>query len=280
MKFLQQLVLVLFLISHSIVTASAGTFKVGETVFVAYPAANIKEDAFIIGLVTQALPEKKQYRIKVMDYVEGHDYGLSCVPMALDERGELSKDKGWELWTDTKKLTQNGLEYLVSAKDVLSLAQGQHRFITRNNVYINYSRWRSNAPMLSIDRLEIASNEARSVGLGALLPVFELAKKERQAYYEGNFGRPYWPHEVIDRLPMVLQAVIDELNQQPSLKKQWFAKQRDWQTINQDTYLFFMIDAIDKIVEDARYTLADADLSQTNPNSLTQVKALLKQLKR
>jgi len=265
MKFLQQLVLALFLISHSMVTASAGTFKVGETVFVAYPAANIKEDAFIIGLVTQALPEKKQYRIKVMDYVEGHDYGLSCVPMALDERGELSKDKGWELWTDTKKLTQNGLEYLVSAKDVLSLAQGQHRFITRNNVYINYSRWRSNAPMLSIDRLEIASNEARSVGLGALLPVFELAKKERQAYYEGNFGRPYWPHEVIDRLPMVLQAVIDELNQQPSLKKQWFAKQRDWQTINQDTYLFFMIDAIDKIVEDARYTLADADLSQTNP---------------
>jgi len=280
MKFLQQLVLALFLISHSMVTASAATFKVGETVFVAYPAANIKEDAFIIGLVTQALPEKKQYRIKVMDYVEGHDYGLSCVPMALDERGELSKDKGWELWTDTKKLTQNGLEYLVSAKDVLSLAQGQHRFITRNNVYINYSRWRSNAPMLSIDRLEIASNEARSVGLGALLPVFELAKKERQAYYEGNFGRPYWPHEVIDRLPMVLQAVIDELNQQPSLKKQWFAKQRDWQTINQDTYLFFMIDAIDKIVEDARYTLADADLSQTNPNSLTQVKALLKQLKR
>ena len=280
MKFLQQLVLVLFLISHSMVTASAGTFKVGETVFVAYPAANIKEDAFIIGLVTQALPEKKQYRIKVMDYVEGHDYGLSCVPMALDERGELSKDKGWELWTDTKKLTQNGLEYLVSAKDVLSLAQGQHRFITRNNVYINYSRWRSNAPMLSIDRLEIASNEARSVGLGALLPVFELAKKERQAYYEGNFGRPYWPHEVIDRLPMVLQAVIDELNQQPSLKKQWFAKQRDWQTINQDTYLFFMVDAIDKIVEDARYTLADADLSQTNPNSLTQVKAMLKQLKR
>ena len=280
MKFSQQLVLALFLISHSMVTASAGTFKVGETVFVAYPAANIKEDAFIIGLVTQALPEKKQYRIKVMDYVEGHDYGLSCVPMALDERGELSKDKGWELWTDTKKLTQNGLEYLVSAKDVLSLAQGQHRFITRNNVYINYSRWRSNAPMLSIDRLEIASNEARSVGLGALLPVFELAKKERQAYYEGNFGRPYWPHEVIDRLPMVLQAVIDELNQQPSLKKQWFAKQRDWQTINQDTYLFFMIDAIDKIVEDARYTLADADLSQTNPNSLTQVKAMLKQLKR
>jgi len=278
MQILKGVLLALLMVSQSVV-AGGKPFKVGETIFVGYPAANIKDDAFIIGLITRVLP-KDQYQIKVMDYVEGHDYGLSCVPMAVDERGTLSEEKGWELWDDKKKLTQNGLEYIVSGKNVMILSEGQHKFITRNNVYTNYGRWRSNAPMLSVDRLDIAENEARSVGLDAMIPVFELAKKERQAYYEGNFGRPYWPHEAVERLPKVLHAVLNELRQHPELKKQWYAKERNWKKVSQDTYLHFMLDAIYKIVDDARYTADEADQSKVNLKALAQVQALLKQLER
>ncbi len=253
-------------------------FKVGETVFVGFPAADIKDDAFIIGLITKVLP-KNQYRIKVMDYVKGHDYGVSCVPMAVDEQGEASEEKGWEMWSDKKQLTQNGLEYKVKGKNVMPLSEGQHLFITRNNVYVNFGRWRSNAPMLSVDRLDIAENEARSAGLSSMIPAFEIAKKDRQAYYEGNFGRPYWPHEAISRLPAVLKAALHELNTHPELKKQWYAKQRDWQKINQDSYLYFMMQALTKITNDAQYTLDDADLSKADPKAVAEVKALLKQLK-
>ena len=277
-EFLKVVLLGLLLMSHSL-WAAGKTFKVGETIFVGFPAANIKDDAFIIGLVTHVLP-KDRYQIKVMDYVKGHDYGISCVPIAVDDQGSASVDKGWEMWENKKSLTQNGLEYIVDGKHVMPLAEGQHKFITRNNVYTNYQRWRSNAPMLSVDRLNIAENEARSVGLERMIPAFELAKKDRQAYYEGNFGRPYWPHEAVSRLPAVLKAVLDELKTQPELKKQWFAKQRDWKKINQDTYLCFTLDAIDKIVEDARYTVEDADKSKVDPKALAEVNALLNQLKR
>jgi hypothetical protein len=256
--------------------AQARTYQVGQTVFVGFPAANIKDDAFIIGLIKKVLPDNR-YQIKVMDYVEGHDYGVSCVPMAIDEQGNESESKGWELWDDKKKLTQNGVEYIVSGKNILPLSVGQHKFITRNNVFTTYSRWRSNAPMLSVDRLNIAENEARSVGLGAMVPVFELAKLERQAYYEGNFGRPYWPYEAVSRLPTVLKAVLHELETHPKLDKLWRQKPRDWKTINQDTYTYFMINAMDKIVSDASGTL-DEDMEKADPQAIKEVKRLLKQL--
>lgn len=256
--------------------AQSRTFQVGQTVFVGFPAPNIKDDAFIIGLVRKVLSNNR-YQIKVMDYVQGHDYGVSCVPMAIDEQGNESEAKGWELWDDKKKLTQNGVEYIVSGKNVMPLSVGQHKFITRNNVFTTYSRWRSNAPMLSVDRLNIAESEARSVGLGAMVSVFELAKLDRQAYYEGNFGRPYWPYEAVDHLPVVLKAVIHVLKTHPKLNKLWRQTPRDWKAINQDTYTYFMVDAIDKIVSDASGTL-DEDMEKADPQAIKEVKRLLKRL--
>ena len=63
---------------------NAQTFQLGETVFVGLPSINIKDDAFIIGEVTKQL-DNGDYQIKVQDYVEGHDYGAFCQPVAVVE---------------------------------------------------------------------------------------------------------------------------------------------------------------------------------------------------
>jgi len=72
---------------------TAPRFKVGDQVMVFFRAADIQNDAFILGIVKGFLPDGR-VRLQVTDYVEGHDYGLSCEPLpppdATSEYGD-----GW-----------------------------------------------------------------------------------------------------------------------------------------------------------------------------------------
>ncbi|MDX1351888.1 MAG: hypothetical protein R3254_02680, partial [Thiomicrorhabdus sp.] len=172
----------------------ADGFEVGETVFVAYPAANIKGDAFIVGKITAIMPNG-DFKISVLDYVEGHDYGVSCVPMVKKEVGQHG-DPVWDLWTDTTKLEKEKLDYVVAQKDVMKLGNGKTYFIERNNLYIVFGRWKSDAPMLSASRISQAEQQAKANGLAEMIPAFQLAKLQRKSFY-GDYGRPLMAFESI-----------------------------------------------------------------------------------
>ena len=261
--------------------AYANSFRIGETVFVAYPSGNIKDDAFIIGKI-QDIDDKGDYQISVLDFVEGHDYGVSCVPMIKKEnpQGVTSEyGQGWDLWQDTKTLEKDKLDYLVSKSDVMKLGNGKRFFIERNNLYIVFGRWKSDAPMLTIDRLIRAEQEAVDNQMVGLLPALELAKLHRSSFY-GEYGRPMQAFETIPQLNKALLAVLDLFSKNNTLQQVWQTRNRDWKKISEDMQIYFLVEAIDKIVIDATKQQYQDGVEQAGEDALKTLQSYLSQLKR
>lgn len=261
--------------------AYADSFRVGETVFVAYPAGNIKDDAFIVGKI-QGINDKGDYQISVLDFVEGHDYGVSCVPMIKQENAQSvgsEYGQGWDLWQDTKTLEKETLDYVVSKADVMKLGNGKRFFIERNNLYIVIGRWKSDAPMLTIDRLIRAEQEAVDNNMEALLPALALVKLHRASFY-GEYGRPMQPFETIALLNKTLSAVLKLFAEDPILHRVWLSRDRDWKKISEDMRLYFLVDAMDKIVADAIKQQYQEGVEQAGEPALKTLKSYLSQLKR
>ena len=274
----------LVLLTFSI-SVYASSFKVGETVFVAYPQGNIKDDAFIVGKVTRVLPNG-DYQLSVIDYVEGHDYGVSCVPMTKYDQndpryqsGNVTTDGGWELWNDTTKLDTEQLDYVVAKKDVMKLGYGKTYFIERNNLYIVFGRWVSGAPMLNVDRINMAIKTAKLNRLEAMEPAFNLAKLQRKALY-AETGRPLYAFETIEPMLKVMQAVDQLFTEDPTLKKLWFERPRNWQVLNEDTRQYFLVQAVDKLVEDAWNQIYEDGVERADPKSYQRLQAYIKKYKR
>ncbi|WP_019556209.1 hypothetical protein [Thiomicrorhabdus arctica] len=272
------LVMSLTLLSNQ---AFADSFRVGETVFIAYPAGNIKDDAFIIGKI-QGINDDGDYQISVLDFVEGHDYGLSCVPMIKKENSQAvvsEYGQGWDLWQDTTTLEKEKLDYLVSKADVMKLGKGKRLFIERNNLYIVFGRWKSDAPMLTVDRLTRAEQEAASNQMEGLLPALALVKLHRLSFYD-EYGRPKQPFETIAPLNKALSSVLELFSRNKMLQQVWMSHDRDWTKISKDMQTYFLVEAIDKIVADATKQQYQEGVEQAGEHALNTLKSYLSQLKR
>ncbi len=245
---------------------AASSFKIGETVFVAYPAGNIKDDAFIVGRIT-GVNEKGDYFLSVLDYVEGHDYGLSCVPMTKKSASghETSPyDTAWDVWQDTTVLEKERLEYLVSAQDVMKLNEGKHFFIERHNLYIVFGRWKSDAPMLTVERLERAEKEAQDNRIVQMVAALQLAQQHRRSFYD-HFQRPYQTYETIAPLNDLLKKVLFLFEQDDELRQLWQSNVRDWKALPNNGQYYFLLEAIDKIISDAKDQLYEDGLEKVAP---------------
>lgn len=259
--------------------SQAKTFKIGDTIIVAFPANDIKSDAYMIGIVRK-ITVNGDYQISVRDFVDGHDYGLSCTPIALDSAGVETAQSGWEIWTDTRNPMHKQLELIVPAEKAMKLSTGKLMFIERYNIYITYSRWKSNAPIMTIGRIESVKDAAIEVGISAINPAFDIAILDRNSYFDPNIGRPYWPYESIKPLTVLLEHVQNILDNNKRLNQLWSAKNRDWVEIEKDMETYFLLDAIDKVVTDAKYLLNEDGLEKANAEDLALLKKQLQQLKR
>ncbi|WP_319379707.1 hypothetical protein [Thiomicrorhabdus sp.] len=259
----------------------AADFKVGETIFVGFPAADIDSDAFIIGNILKVMPNG-DYRISVSEYVHGHDYGLSCVPMLKGDPGtgqDQGLGNGWQAWKDTTSLDNADLDYVVKAKDVLKLDYGKHYFIERYNLAIAFGRWESDAPMMTVDRLENAKREAKAVGLEALWPALDIAILDRQSFY-GENSRPYYAFETIPHLNRLLAHIRELFAEDSRLQTLWKSKERDWKSINQSTREYFLIHAIDKAISDAQNQLYEEGIERAGQDQIDRLKQQLANLQR
>lgn len=254
----------------------AKDFQPGDTVMVAYPANNIKDDAYIIGLVRKQI-ENGDYQISVLDYVKGHDYGISCVPIRENEFGEATQEVVWDMWTDRTQLYGKGMQYIVPKANVRKLQSGQFDFIERNNLYVTYSRWKSNAPIMTLDQFDMAITKAKSLDLEGLIPALQLAKKERESYYESEIGRPYWPYETIPKLNAVLAEVIELLKSDKALDALWRNKRNRGKNLKEaTTQEYFLVDALDKILFDATYESVKDGTEKVEPELLEEFKSRLR----
>jgi hypothetical protein len=265
----------LFALMATTQMARAETFRPGEQVMVFLPSPDIQNDAFIVGIIKGRLPDGR-YRIKVTDYVKGHDYGLSCEPLPPANAGS-EYGKGWEKWDDTRRLDPN-IEYAVPADKLMPVGKGHHYAISRNNVWTRFARWLSDAPVLYVEDLEQARKELKALGLDGLDVPFQLAIAHRKTFYS-PLGSPYWPHEVLPRLVPLLDRVQAVLDAHPELKKAYFAKPRPWDSIRKSTFMLFTLRAIDKIVHDAHYVLYEEDAEKNgDPKTIEAIKQRLRAL--
>lgn len=253
-------------------TAWAQNFKVGDNVFVGIPSTNIRDDAFIIGEVTR-VTESGDYQISVTDYVEGHDYGAFCTPVAVVE-GNSDYGKGWELWEDTSRLQQANLEFVVAAKNVFPLRTGQYNYIERNNTWVVFGRWLSDAPILAPERIKRAQAGLESIGLAGMYDAFDLVIAHRLAFYENGWGRPYWPYETLEALHGLLDEVDAIFTAEPALEALWRSNPRDQEQVKQDVRTFFLLSAIDKLVNDV-YNQQYEDLEKADSSQVLRLEQRL-----
>ncbi|QKI89206.1 hypothetical protein [Thiomicrorhabdus xiamenensis] len=273
--------LMAFAVSTAQAKMNVHQFKPGDTIFVAFPAGNIKDDAFIVGTV-QRLEKNGDYLIEVQDYVEGHDYGSSCIPMIKKEDPEAMArgyGAGWEVWKDTTKLDKQRLNYVVPRLQSMKLGEGKHYFVERNNLYIVFGRWKSDAPVMTLDRIARAQREAQNAGLEELVPVFDLVKYHRKVFYDTN-NRPLYAFERIAPAIMMLEQVQKIFDQHPKLQKLWQAKNRDWKKIAESTYDYFMIEAIDKVVFDAADQLYEEGIENAGSDKVERLRQLTQSIRR
>lgn len=265
------------LMTLAISPAYAQKFKVDDTIVVAFPANNIKDDAYIVGVVRKITP-KGNYQISVQDYVAGHDYGISCEPIAVNDQGQETGQSGWQIWgKDHTNLRKKDLEYIVPANRAMALHAGQLNFIDRYNVYVLYSRWKSNAPVLSVDRIKTAENDARMAGIAPMIPALEIAILDRNSYYNKVTGIPYQAEQSVPNLIKLFTYIKGELNKYPELNKLWRAKDRDWKKINESMRVYFLVDAMDQAVKNVQGLLSE-DMSGANPQQLKKLENLLHSL--
>jgi hypothetical protein len=254
---------------------SANVFAVGDTVFVGIPSTTIKDDAFIVGTVSRRL-ENGDYQIQVQDYVKGHDYGAFCQPVAVVD-GDSHYGKGWELWQDTRQLNQKELEFIVEQARVRPYREAQHEYIERNNNWVVFGRWLSDAPILPVERLRRAQADGQSIGLAGMSDAYDLAIAHRYAFYEDGWGRPYWPYETVAPINQYLDQIITLFQQEPDLAAQWRNKPRDKAKIKQSMRTYFLILAIDKLVDDAFYQLYEK-LDEADPKAVEAMTSKLEAL--
>lgn len=277
MKFLKPFLFSSYLLTFAVLFPNqiwAAKFNLGETVFVGLPATNIKDDAFIVGEVTR-FTEQGDIQIKVHEFVHGHDYGAFCQPVAVVNPNNKSEyGDGWEVWQDTKRLDQRNLEFIVPAASVMEYRPGQHQYIERNNIWITFSRWISDAPILPAEKLMIAKEDAQRIGMGGLSKPLDLAISHRMAFYEDGWGRPYWPYESVLLVNKTLDLAQMFLDKDPQVNKLWRAEKRDKEQVDATLEMHFLMKSLDKVVKDAFYLLYE-DLSKADAD---EVKALEEKL--
>lgn len=271
------LLITLLIFISSLTYAQATKFKIGDTILIAYPANNIKDDSYLIGIV-RYITVTGDYRLAITDFVEGHDYGLACVPIVIDSRGAPTTQSGWEVWTDTTNPIHERLEFIVPADRAMKLSSGKMLFIERYNIYIVFSRWLSNVPILAIDKLKMTQRDARAINMAEINPAFDIAILDRLSFYKAENGVPLWPYQSIEPLTTLLSHIQKTLNEDPKLNTLWQAKKRDWDTIEQSMQSYFLIRAIDKAITNASHILYEDGLEKADPKYLTKLKKQLNYL--
>ncbi|BBP45913.1 hypothetical protein THMIRHAS_12860 [Thiosulfatimonas sediminis] len=280
-KILLVLFSVVFIFGAAQSRAAEHLFQAGDHVFVAFPAGNVKDDAFIVGQVKRVQPNG-DYLVEVESYVEGHDYGSSCIPMIKKEDPEataLGYDVGWTVWKDTTKLDTQRLDYVVPKRLTMRIDEGKHYFVERNNLYIVFGRWKSDAPVMTLDRIERAQREAKAIRLDGFIPVFELVKYHRKTFYHES-NRPLYASERIEPAIAMLEYLQTILQQDATLHALWAAKQRDWPKIGQSSYHYFMIEALDKALADAKDQLYEEGIEMAGVERVQRLRDLTETIKR
>lgn len=238
----------------------AADFSVGDRVWIDMPAANINDDAYGEGKII-AFIDKKTTRVFVQSITTSKAFssGVACAP-SLNERAA---------WQTPEVLRTQETKNFLNAQ-LMPWTIGYNRYYERQNWLHTFLKWKDHHPVIERSQLVEDQRIARSRGMEDLVSVSALMLMD----YDSNQGENFHIYPLIERVPRTTQLLTHIQNtfkQHPKLKQLWFTLKRDEARLNQSSYHFFMIQAIDKIVEDAQ---SNRRLLNKNDNEKPEVKAL------
>lgn len=221
--------------------AFAYTPATGDRVWIDMPAINIDDDAYGQGKVT-ALVNEKQSRVYIQSITASKAFssGISC---ALNTNDTV----GWQ----TPDVLRTEKEEVFSNLQLYPWAVGYNRYYERQNWLLTFLKWVDRHPVIERDRLTEGLRLVKERGMDDLARVSELMIMEYDAYQGANFNIYPIPKRLANT-NLLLEHLIQKMAKEPKLKNLWYAQQRDFTSMNENSYGFFMIQAIDKIIEDAK----------------------------
>ena len=222
-------------------SAQAYTPASGDRVWIDMPAINIDDDAYGQGKVT-AIVNDKQSRVYIQSITASKAFssGISC---ALNTNDTV----GWQ----TPDVLRTEKEEVFSNLQLYPWAVGYNRYYERQNWLLTFLKWVDRHPVIERDRLTEGLRLVKERGMNDLARVSELMIMEYDAYQGANFAIYPIPKRLANT-NVLLEQLQQRFAAEPKLKQLWFSAQRDFSGMNEDSYGFFMIQAIDKIIEDAK----------------------------
>jgi hypothetical protein len=213
----------------------------GDRVWIDMPAINIDDDAYGQGKVVSIVNEK-QSKVLVESIIASKAFssGISC---ALNTNDSV----GWQ----TPDVLRTDKEETFSNLQIYPWSVGYNRYYERQNWLLTFLKWVDRHPVIERDRLTEGQRLVKERGMHDLARVNDLIIREYDAYQGANFTIYPIPQRLANTIHL-LEYIQQTFKAEPKLKQLWFSKQRDFTRMNEDSYGFFMIQAIDKIVEDAR----------------------------
>ncbi|MBP7900847.1 MAG: hypothetical protein KAZ85_02510 [Gammaproteobacteria bacterium] len=229
--------LLLLLSAHT----QAYTPTSGDRVWIDMPAINIDDDAYGQGKVT-AIVNDKQSRVYIQSITatKAFSSGISC---ALNTNDTVA----WQ----TPDVLRTEKEEAFSNLQLYPWAVGYNRYYERQNWLLTFLKWVDRHPVIERDRLTEGLKVVKERGMNDLARVSDLMIMEYDAYQGANFNIYPLPKRLANT-NVLLEQLQKRFATEPKLKKLWYSTKRDFTTMNEDSYGFFMIQAIDKIIEDAK----------------------------
>lgn len=257
--------LLLLLSAHT----QAYTPAIGDRVWIDMPAINIDDDAYGQGKVTDIINDK-QSRVYIQSITASKAFssGISC---ALNTNDTL----GWQ----TPDVLRTEKEEVFSNLQLYPWEVGYNRYYERQNWLLTFLKWVDRHPVIERDRLTESQKLVKERGMNDLARVSDLMIREYDAYQGANFTIYPIPKRLANTITL-LEHLQQTFVQEPKLKKLWFSAQRDFTTMNEDSYGFFMIQAIDKIIEDAKKTRRLLSKNLNDSPDAKKFDQLISQLKR
>jgi hypothetical protein len=215
--------------------------QLDDRVWIDMPAINIDDDAYGQGKVVGLINEKQTtVYVQSITATKAFSSGISC---ALNTNDTV----GWQ----TPDVLRTEKEEVFSNLQLYPWAVGYNRYYERQNWLLTFLKWVDRHPVIERDRLTEGQRLIKERGMLDLARVSELMIMEYDAYQGANFTIYPIPKRLANTNKL-LEHLQQRFANEPKLKHLWFSKQRDFTSMNEDSYGFFMIQAIDKIIEDAK----------------------------
>lgn len=219
----------------------AFNFQPGDDAWIDMPAVNIDDDAYAQGKVV-AIVDKQHIKVRVQSITKTKAFssGISCAHNTND-------DMVWK----TPDVLRTEQESTFPITQLYPLTYGKNRFYERQNWLLTFLKWADHHPVIERDRFTESKKIMLELNMPDLAAVTDLMLREYDAYQNEHFV--YYPieqrtHRLVDVLTFITQTFTDH----PQLHALWKSKPRDFSQLNQDSYAYFTVLAIDKILADIR----------------------------